>query len=154
MQQARKDLFDLNGKVIVITGGASGLGLGYARGIAKYRGSLLIWDISEHKLKNAKAELESYGVKVTTHLVDVRSEEDIIIAYQQVIEQHGRLDCVFANAGIAPRSRSLLGMSSKEYLDLLAVSMHGAFYTLKEAARHMVERANSEDPGGSLTGHR
>ncbi len=94
MQQARKDLFDLNGKDIVITGGASGLGLGYARGIAKYRGSLSIWDISEHKLKNAKAELESYGVKVTTHLVDVRSEEEIINAYQQVIEQHGRLDCV------------------------------------------------------------
>lgn len=145
-----KGLFDLSGKVAVITGGNSGIGLGFARGIAKQGGAISIWARSVEKMAQAKAELEGYGVKVTTLPVDVSSEEQVIAAFEQVMKEHGRIDCVIANAGLPPTSRSLLDMSTEQWHGLLAINMHGAFYTLREGARHMVKRAEAGEPGGSL----
>jgi NAD(P)-dependent dehydrogenase (short-subunit alcohol dehydrogenase family) len=145
-----KGLFDLSGKVTVITGGNSGIGLGFARGIAKQGGDISIWARSAEKMAKAKTELEGYGVKVTTVPVDVGSEEQVIAAYEQVMKDHGRVDCVIANAGLPPTSRSLLDMTTEQWHDLLAINMHGAFYTLREGARQMVKRAAAGEPGGSL----
>lgn len=145
-----KGLFDLSGKVTVITGGNSGIGLGFARGIAKQGGEISIWARSAEKMAKAKAELEGYGVKVSTIAVDVGNEQEVIAAYDKVLAEHGRLDCVVANAGLPPTSRSLLDMTTEEYHGLLNINMHGAFYTLREGARHMVKRAEAGEPGGSL----
>lgn len=145
-----KGLFDLSGKVAVVTGGNSGLGLGFARGIAKQGGDISIWARNAEKNAKAKAELESYGVKVTTQQVDVSSEQEVIAAFAQVIADHGRIDCVIANAGLPPTSRSLLDMTTEQWHGLLAINMHGAFYTLREGAKHMVKRAEAGEPGGSL----
>ncbi len=148
--KTNKGLFDLSGKVTVVTGGNSGIGLGFARGIAKQGGDVSIWARSADKMAKAKAELESYGVKVTAIAVDVSSEEQIIAAYQQVIKEHGRLDCVVANAGQPPTSKSVLDMTTEQYHALLSINMHGAFYTLREGARLMVQRAEAGEKGGSL----
>jgi NAD(P)-dependent dehydrogenase (short-subunit alcohol dehydrogenase family) len=102
-------LFDLSGKVTVITGGNSGLGLGFARGIAKHGGSIVLWARSAEKNAAAKKELESYGVRVATRQVDVSSEEQVIAGYDAVLKEFGRLDCVIANAGLPPpHSNSIL----------------------------------------------
>src|ERR1700739_1370230 len=87
-----KSPFDLNGKVAVITGGNGGLGLGFARGIAKQGGDLEIWARSEEKNAKAKAELEAYGVKVIPRQVDVSSEQAVIAAYDGTIKDFGRVD--------------------------------------------------------------
>lgn len=145
-----KGLFDLSGKVAVVTGGNSGIGLGFARGIAKQGGDVSLWARSQEKLQKAKAELEQYGVKVSTLSVDVSSEAEIIAAYDKVLAEHGRLDTVVANAGLPPTSRSVLDMTTEQYHGLLGINMHGAFYTLREGARHMVKRAEAGEPGGSL----
>lgn len=145
-----KGLFDLSGKVTVVTGGNSGIGLGFARGIAKQGGDLVIWGRSEEKNAKAKAELESHGVNVTTRSVDVSSEDAVIKAYEQVMHDHGRVDCVFANAGIPPTSKSTLDMTTEQWHGLLNISLHGAFYTLREGARLMVRRAEAGEHGGSL----
>jgi NAD(P)-dependent dehydrogenase (short-subunit alcohol dehydrogenase family) len=145
-----KSLFDLRGKVSVITGGSGGIGLGFARGIAKQGGDISIWARSEEKMAKAKTELEAYGVRVTTQAVDISSEQQVIAAYGKVLEDHGRLDCVIANAGQPPTSRSVLEMTTEQYHNLINTNMHGAFYTLREGARHMVNRAEAGEPGGAL----
>ena len=145
-----KGLFDLSGKVTVVTGGNSGLGLGFARGIAKQGGGLEIWARSAEKNAAAKAELEAYGVRVRTRQVDVSSEEQVIAAYEALMADFGRVDCVIANAGLPPATSSTLDLSTKDYHAFLGVSMHGAFYTLREGARLMVKRAQAGEPGGSL----
>jgi NAD(P)-dependent dehydrogenase (short-subunit alcohol dehydrogenase family) len=145
-----KGLFDLSGKVTLVTGGNSGLGLGFARGIARQGGSVVIWARNAEKNAAAKKELESFGVRVGARQVDVSSEEQIIAGYEALIKDFGRVDCVIANAGLPPTSRSTLDLSTEDFHAFLGVSMHGAFYTLREGARQMVERAEAGEPGGSL----
>lgn len=149
-----KGLFDLTGKVAVITGGNSGIGLGFARGIAKQGGSVVIWGRSAEKNAAAKRELESLrpspAAKIGTAQVDVASEQQIIAGYDAVIKEFGRVDCVVANAGLPPPRGGTLEQSTEDYLAFINVSMHGSFYTLREGARQMVKRAEAGEPGGSL----
>ncbi len=143
-------LFDLSGKVTLVTGGNGGLGLGFARGIARQGGDVEIWGRSAEKNAAAKQQLESYGVRVSARQVDVASEQAVIAGYEALLAEHGRLDCVIANSGISPNASSLLEMTTEQYHGLLDINMHGAFYTLREGARHMVARAEAGEPGGSL----
>jgi NAD(P)-dependent dehydrogenase (short-subunit alcohol dehydrogenase family) len=145
-----KGLFDLTGKVAVVTGGNGGLGLGFARGVARQGGDVAIWARSEEKNAQAKAELEAFGVRVTTHRIDVSDEAAVIAGYDAVLAQHGRVDTVFANAGISNPAPSFLDIDTPTYEKLLGVNQHGAFFTLREGARHMVRRAEAGEPGGSL----
>lgn len=146
-----KGMFDLTGKVTVVTGGNSGLGLSFARGIARQGGDLAIWARNEEKNLAAKRELEAFGVRVMTQKVDVASEEQIVAGYADVMRTFGRLDCVFANAGLPPpTTRSMLDLPSADFRSFLDVSLNGAYYTLREGARLMVKRAESGEMGGSL----
>jgi NAD(P)-dependent dehydrogenase (short-subunit alcohol dehydrogenase family) len=144
------NLFDLSGKVTLVTGGNGGLGLGFARGIAKQGGDLEIWGRSAEKNSRARQELEAFGVRVITREVDVASEQAVIDGYNALMDDFGRIDCVIANSGIPAMTRSILQTTSEDYHSLLNVNMHGAFFTLREGARHMVARAEAGEPGGSL----
>ena len=144
-------LFDLSGKVAMVTGGNGGIGLGFAMGIAKQGGSVAIWARNADKNAAARAQLEAAGAaRVATYQVDVSSEEQIIRGYDQLLADFGRIDCVFANSGGAPRFNSVFDMPTSEWYSFLDVALHGAFFTLREGARHMVSRAEAGEPGGSL----
>lgn len=145
-----KGLFDLTGKVTLVTGGNGGVGLGFARGIAKQGGDVMIWARSAEKNAKAKAELEAFGVRVETRQLDVSSEQQILDGYRDIKDTFGRVDWVFANSGLLAGPASVLELPTEEYHNLVNVSMHGAFYTLREGARMMVERAEAGEPGGSL----
>lgn len=145
-----KGLFDLTGKVALVTGGNSGLGLGFARGIAKQGGAVEIWGRSAEKNAKAKAELEGFGVKATARQVDVADEAQVIAGYDALIAEYGRIDTVIANSGVPPTSRSTLELTTEQWHGLLNINLHGAFYTLREGARAMVKRAEAGEQGGSL----
>ncbi len=146
-----KGLFDLSGKVTLVTGGNGGIGLGFAMGVAKQGGDVAIWARNEEKNARAKEQLEAAGAgRVETYKVDVTSEEQIVDGYDKLIRDFGRLDTVFANSGPAPRYNSVFDMPTAEWHNFLDVALHGAFITLREGARKMVERAEAGEPGGSL----
>jgi NAD(P)-dependent dehydrogenase (short-subunit alcohol dehydrogenase family) len=146
-----KGLFDLSGKVALITGGNSGIGLGFARGIAGQGGSIAIWARNAEKNAAAKAELLDLGApRVETYQIDVSGEEPVIAGYDRFLADFGRVDFVFANSGRSSNGRSVLTIETSEWYDLLEVNLHGAFFTLREGARRMVERAKAGEPGGSL----
>lgn len=145
------NLFDCSGKVLLVTGGNGGIGLGFARGVAKMGGNIAIWGRNAEKNAVASADLLAAGAeRVIAYEVDVSTEDAIIAGYDQLIADFGRIDSVFANSGRASRSRSVLTMEAAEWHDLLAVNLHGAFFTLREGARRMVARAENGEPGGSL----
>jgi NAD(P)-dependent dehydrogenase (short-subunit alcohol dehydrogenase family) len=144
-------LFDCTGKVTMVTGGNGGIGFGFAMGVAKMGGDVAIWARNQEKSAAAKAQLEEAGAgRVNTYTVDVSSETQIIAGYDQLLADFGRLDCVFANSGGPPSYNSVFDMPTAAWYEFLKVALHGAFFTLREGARHMVKRAKAGDPGGSL----
>jgi NAD(P)-dependent dehydrogenase (short-subunit alcohol dehydrogenase family) len=144
-------LFDCTGKVTLVTGGNGGIGIGFARGVARMGGSIAIWARSPEKNAAAKADLLAAGAgRVETYRVDVASEAEIVDGYAALLADFGRVDCVFANSGRSSKSRSVLTLHAGEWHDLLAVNLHGAFFTLREGAKAMVARAQAGEPGGSL----
>lgn len=146
-----RGLFDLTGRVVLATGGNSGIGLAFLTGCARQGADVVIWDRDEAGHAAAAAILQDAGAgRVHTHTVDVSDESAVDAAFAETLEVMGRVDCVLANAGFTSRAVSFPDMSSEMYHDLLNVNLHGAFYTLRAASRHMRDRAQAGDPGGSI----
>ena len=144
-------LFDLTGKVVLVTGGNSGIGLGFAEGCAQQGADIMIWGRRAEKNKEAAAGLKSLGARnVYYDEVDVSNEDDVIKATARTVERAGRIDGVFANAGGVSMASSFADMTSEMYHGLLATNLHGAFYTLRESCRHMRDRTEKGDRGGSI----
>ncbi|HEX6242831.1 MAG TPA: SDR family oxidoreductase [Polyangiales bacterium] len=146
-----RGLFDLGGKVVLATGANSGIGLAFLQGCAKQGADVVVWGRREEKNAQALSVLEALGApRAYAVAVDVADEAAVEAAFASTLQAMGRVDCVFANAGFNDRAASFADLSTKAYHDLLDVNLHGAFYTLRAAARHMRERAKAGDPGGSL----
>jgi len=84
--------------------------------------------------------------------VNVANEQEVIDGIDATVAELGRIDSVFANAGVGFGAPSFIGMTTEIYRKTLAVNLDGVFWTLREASRHMVERAKTGDTGGSLIG--
>jgi NAD(P)-dependent dehydrogenase (short-subunit alcohol dehydrogenase family) len=129
-------IFDLTGKIAVVTGGNRGIGLGMARGLAKAGASVSIWSRDAVRSEEARAELEKLGAPVEARACDVAKEEDIARCASETIESMGRIDICIANAGYGSPVDPL-EMSLSDWRELMAVNLDGVFLTLREAARNM-----------------
>lgn len=98
-------LFDLSGKVAVITGGNGGIGLGCAKGLAAAGADIAIWARSKEKSAAAVAELQALGAKTKSYEVDVKSSSDLAKATSQTVADFGGIDVLIANAGVNIRMR-------------------------------------------------
>lgn len=146
-----RNLFDLTGKVVVATGANSGIGLGFLMGCARQGADVVVWGRRHDRNVEALEALKFAGAGAVHHeAVDVADEAAVVSAFASTLAVMGRVDCVFANAGISNRAPSFPDMTTEAYHALLDVNLHGAFYTLREAARHMRARAQAGDPGGSI----
>lgn len=144
------NLFDLSGKVALVTGANSGLGLGFATGLARAGADIVIWGRDTGKNEAARAALAGHGTRVFAQSVDVTDEAAVIAGFETAIAEMGRIDAVFANAGGSTPSEPLHTTASATFLDLMDLNVNSVFYTLREAARHMVARAEAGDAGGSI----
>ncbi len=141
--------FDLSGRVALVTGGNSGIGLGMAQALAEAGADIAIWGTDAQKNATAQAELERTGRRVLSLCCDVGDEQAVEAAFAETVRTLGRVDGCFANAGVSGRGvASFLEMSVAEWDRVLRVNLNGAFHTFRAAARHMVERGD----GGVLVG--
>jgi len=140
--------FDLRGKVALITGGNSGIGLGMAEALAAAGAGVSIWGTNEAKNTAALATLARSGAKVQALRCDVADEAAVERAFADTLATFGRVDACFANAGVSGRSggQGFVEMTAEEWRRVTSVNLDGAFFTLRAAARHMIERGD----GGSL----
>lgn len=146
----RNGLFDLTGMVALVTGGNGGIGLGMAKGLALHGASVVIWGNKPEKNERALAELQAFGGAVRCAQVDVADEQAVKAGIAAIVEEFGRVDQAIANAGIGIPRRDMFEISQADFEKLQSINVYGVFYTLREAAAHMLERGRSGDRGGSL----
>ena len=132
--------FDLTGKVALITGGKSGIGLGMARAIAQAGADIAIWGTNAAKNADAKVDLAGTGRRIVTLECDVGDEAAVEQAFAETVATMGRVDGCFANAGVSGRSggKPFFEMTSDEWHRVTRVNLDGAFYTFRAAAKHMI----------------
>ncbi len=141
--------FDLTGKVALVTGGNGGIGLGMADALAQSGADIVVWGTNEAKNEAALKALKAHGTRVTARKVNVANEGEVVEGMMAAIAQMGRLDCVVANAGIGGGA-PIAEMTTELFRKVHAVNEEGVFFTFREAARHMIDRAKSGDASGSL----
>src|SRR5262245_40249687 len=120
-----------------------------AEGLAAAGAKVAIW--GQNPEKNAKAEepRKAHGGEVLVQKVDVTDEAAIVKGVAEVIERFGRLDFCAANAGVGGGA-PFTEMTTENWRRVTTVNLDAVFWTFREAAKHMVERAGKGDPGGSL----
>jgi NAD(P)-dependent dehydrogenase (short-subunit alcohol dehydrogenase family) len=142
------DLFDLSGRVALVTGGNSGIGLGMAEGLARCGADVCIWGTNPEKNAAAIGQLERHGTRVAARCVDVGDEAEVVDGFAELVTTFGRVDSCFANAGLAGglRNPRFVDSTLEQWRAVTRVNLDGAYLTLREAARHMIDGGR----GGAL----
>jgi NAD(P)-dependent dehydrogenase (short-subunit alcohol dehydrogenase family) len=141
--------FDLTGKAAVVTGGNGGIGLGMAEGLAAAGADVAIWGRNADKNAAALERLKAHGTRVEALEVDVADEQAVVDAMAESLSRLGRIDSCIANAGVGGGA-PLIEQTTEQWRKVTAVNLDAVFWTFREAARHMVARAEEGDKGGSL----
>ena len=131
-------LFDLTGKVAVITGGNGGIGLGIAMGLAGAGANIVIAARSVEKTAQALEDIRTLGVEAHGITVDVTQEPAIQRMVTSTIDHMGRLDILVNNSGIAVRAQPQ-ELTSAQWDSVVDVNLRAAFLASKEAYAQMVK---------------
>ena len=150
------DLFNVKGYGVIVTGGASGIGLGYAEALASNGARVTILDVHAQRVEDETRRLRGAGLDVRGAVVDVTDHKALDAAVDEAARTYGRLDVMFANAGIDPgvgfvgdwageeRPRvpagALENYTDERWNRVIEVNMNGIFATIRAAARHMKQR--------------
>jgi NAD(P)-dependent dehydrogenase (short-subunit alcohol dehydrogenase family) len=142
--------FNLQGKVALVTGGNGGIGLGMAEAMARAGADICIWGTNATKNTEALKTLSGHGVKTMSLQCDVSRKVEVDASFAETLQSLGRVDGVFANAGMSGNENSFLEITEEKWRRMLGVNLDGVFFTYQAALRHMLERAENGDPGGRL----
>jgi 2-dehydro-3-deoxy-L-rhamnonate dehydrogenase (NAD+) len=125
------------GMTAVATGGASGIGLAFARRFIAEGGSVSLWDNDPARLKAAVAEL---GDKSRADRVDVTDPSAVERATSAAVAQMGRIDALVCSAGVAGQNANVIDYPIDEWKRVFDIDVHGLFYCNRFVAKHMKER--------------
>ncbi len=129
------------GQIAIVTGGASGIGLGIAERIAREGGQVVLFDLAESKLQEVSKQLRDDGLLVERTPVDVTDEQALETAMGDVVRQYGQLDIVVNCAGIiGPSATKIADYPLAAFEKVLKVNLVGTFLVTQCAIRHMLPR--------------
>lgn len=141
-----EQLFDVRGSICIVTGAASGIGLAMAEVMADNGAEVAMLDVDAAGLETAAARLRTRGGNITTQRVDVRDSDRLRAAIDAVAARHGKLDVVFANAGISAgpgyltETGNLTAVQLSSWQNVLDINLSSVFVTMQAAATHMKPR--------------
>ena len=125
-------------KVVIVTGGAQGIGKEIALQFAKEKAKVIIFDLNDEQLAATEAELKTYS-EATALKVDVTNLEEAEKNVNKIIDNFKRVDILVNNAGIT-RDNLLLRLSENDWDKVITVNLKGAFNCMKAVSRFMVKQ--------------
>ncbi len=123
------NMFDLGGRVAVITGGNGGIGLGIAQALVSAGCNVSIWGRNAEKNKSAAATMAAGPGKVDIRVCDVSDSASVSDAMRATLDTFGRVDGCFANAGIGGGGRrAFIERTEDEWRRMFATNLDGVFH--------------------------
>lgn len=144
-----KQMFNIEGKTAIVTGGASGLGRAYAEVMTDNGARVCIFDVNQERIDQTVASLKAKGLEAYGQNVDVTDRPAMALAFEDVAETYGSVDIVFANAGIdagpgflTPEGErnpegAIDNLHDEHWDSVIATNLTSVFNTIKLATRHM-----------------
>jgi NAD(P)-dependent dehydrogenase (short-subunit alcohol dehydrogenase family) len=135
-----KSIFDLGGKVALITGGGSGLGRAYCEAMAEFGADVVCVGRTEKRLQQTLDIIRQYGHRGLAIKADVSRQDDIENIVERTVREMGRLDIVFANASDKMDFYMVHEMPLKQWDDIMALNLRGVFLLMRTAFPHMIRQ--------------
>lgn len=150
------NLFNLDGKVAVVTGAARGLGRAAAVGLASYGADVALIDLSADSCAGTRGEIEAAGKRARAYGCDVADENAVAKTVGQIASDFGRIDILVNIAGITARIPTA-EITAEQVRRLTDVNYHGVFWMCREAGKIMLRQGsgnivNMSALGGGLVG--
>jgi gluconate 5-dehydrogenase len=140
-----KNMFDLSGKVAVVTGGSGGAGKAISIGLALYGADVVVTSRTLSTLEDTAAEVEKLGRKALPVSCDVSDPESVDNMMKKTIEKFGKVDIMVTAAGIALRSEAEK-MPMEDFKKVMAANVEGTLLCCQAAAKAMINRGE----GGNI----
>lgn len=135
-----KGIFDLTGKVALITGGSRGIGRAYAEAVAAFGADVAIAARDQGKIDETLGILAKYKVKTLGISADMTKEEDIKRMVDETVKKFGRIDILFNNAGIGRSLRPIHEDVVADFDIVIATNLRGPFLVLKYVLPVMIKQ--------------
>jgi gluconate 5-dehydrogenase len=136
-------LFDLSGKIALITGSSSGLGFTLAKGLGFAGASIVLNGRNKEKLKNSVRILQDEGITCNHAPFDITNEKEVIAGIEFIEGKIGAIDILINNAGLQHR-QPLENISVENWQKVIDVNLTGAFVTSKHVAKRMIKRKSGK----------
>lgn len=134
------NLFDLSGKVSLVTGAGSGIGRVFCEAMAEYGSDVVCADINETRAKETEAIIAKNGTKTLVVSGDVSNPEDVKAMFGKVDQEFGRLDILFNNAGIVTKNARVHETSLADWDKVIAINLTGVFLCMQEGIKLMLRQ--------------
>lgn len=138
-----QELFNLSGKVALITGGTHGIGMAIGKTLGQAGAKVCVNDISDEKLEECKAEYAEAGVEVYTLNFDVTNEDAVDKGISKIEEEVGNVDILINNAGIIKRI-PILDMPIADYKQVIDIDLVAPLIVAKRVAPKMIENRSGK----------
>ena len=126
-------------KVIIVTGGAGGIGSEICRGLAADGLRVMVADYSKEGADKVAAEIRQGGADATAVKVDVGNPQSVAAMMDQAIDRYGQVDYVFCGAGVMDRI-AVVDMPEQEWDRVMRINLKGVFLCSQAAAKHMIPK--------------
>jgi gluconate 5-dehydrogenase len=130
-------MFDLKGRIALVTGASSGLGVQFAKALARQGADLAILARRREKLEEVKKTIEGLGVRCLALTCDVLKNEEIVAAVSKVKEHYGRIDILVNNAGTA-RSKPAEAQSDEDWNAVINTNLNSVYFMAREVGKVMI----------------
>lgn len=133
------NLFDLSGRVAVVTGSSQGIGLGIARGLAQAGAHVVLNGRDREKLQSAANTLEKEGLKVSAKAFDVTRKADVVTAIDEIENEIGPIHVLVNNAGIQRRA-AFQDYPEETWHEIISANIDGVFFPAQAVSARMISR--------------
>jgi len=137
-------MFNLTGRVAIVTGGYQGIGRGIAEGLAEAGSDVVICARNYDRCVDACSEIEKLGVKTLPIRCDISKTEEVKSLVSETVKEMGKINILVNNAGVGGSEKPVIEMSDEDWDHAVNIDLRGAFLCAREATKEMIKQGGGK----------